>query len=81
MRSLPIGKVHGLQLATNSFCEDNLIGDALDYVHSSFVPPVAHSNLKAANILLNEDLMPHVYDCGLASLRLLPATQLRSRFY
>ncbi|GFQ05449.1 protein strubbelig-receptor family 2 [Phtheirospermum japonicum] len=45
------------------------IARALNYIHSSFVPPVAHSNLKAANILLDEDLMPRVCDCGLASLR------------
>ncbi|KAL3632430.1 hypothetical protein CASFOL_025414 [Castilleja foliolosa] len=53
------------------------IARALDYVHSSFVPPVAHSNLKAANILLDEDLMPHVCDCGLASLRPLSSNSVK----
>ncbi|XWS56205.1 hypothetical protein CRYUN_Cryun09bG0066200 [Craigia yunnanensis] len=45
------------------------IARALDYMHSTFSPPVAHSNIKAANILLDEELMPHICDCGLAILR------------
>ncbi|XVE75694.1 hypothetical protein DITRI_Ditri12bG0113600 [Diplodiscus trichospermus] len=45
------------------------IAQALDYLHSTFSPPVAHRNIKAANILLDEELMPHITDCGLAVLR------------
>ncbi|XP_042048365.1 protein STRUBBELIG-RECEPTOR FAMILY 2-like isoform X2 [Salvia splendens] len=45
------------------------VARALDYMHSSFVPPIPHSNLKAANILLDEELKPHVCDCGLAILK------------
>ncbi|XP_021283497.1 protein STRUBBELIG-RECEPTOR FAMILY 2 [Herrania umbratica] len=45
------------------------IARALDYLHSAFSPPVAHCNIKAANILLDEELMPHICDCGLAILR------------
>ncbi|XWS43217.1 hypothetical protein CRYUN_Cryun16bG0083600 [Craigia yunnanensis] len=45
------------------------IARALDYLHSTFSPPVAHCNIKAANILLDEELMPHICDCGLAILR------------
>lgn len=39
------------------------------YMHSSFSPPVAHGNLKSANILLDDDLVPRVTDTGLASLK------------
>ncbi|KAH6801056.1 hypothetical protein C2S52_001520 [Perilla frutescens var. hirtella] len=42
------------------------IARALEYLHSSCVPPIAHSNLKAANILLDEELKPFVCDCDLA---------------
>ncbi|KAF7818967.1 protein STRUBBELIG-RECEPTOR FAMILY 2 [Senna tora] len=45
------------------------VAHALDYLHSTFSPPVTHGNLKAANILLDEHLMPRVCDCGLAILR------------
>ncbi|XP_057783194.1 protein STRUBBELIG-RECEPTOR FAMILY 2 isoform X2 [Salvia miltiorrhiza] len=45
------------------------VARALDYMHSSFVPPIPHSNLKAANILLDEEFKPHVCDCSLAILR------------
>ncbi|KAK6232275.1 hypothetical protein SCA6_002348 [Theobroma cacao] len=45
------------------------IARALDYLHSTFSPPVTHCNIKAANILLDEELMPHICDCGLAILR------------
>lgn len=43
--------------------------DVSSYLHSTFSPPVAHSNIKAANILLDEGLMPHISDSGLAVLR------------
>ncbi|CAL0302485.1 unnamed protein product [Lupinus luteus] len=44
------------------------VAQALDYLHSTLSPPIAHGNFKAANILLDENLMPHVCDCGLAIL-------------
>ncbi|KAI3472148.1 hypothetical protein Pfo_029636 [Paulownia fortunei] len=53
------------------------IARALNYIHSSCVPPVAHSNLKAANILLDEELMPRVCDCGLAILRPLASNTVK----
>ncbi|XP_073287390.1 protein STRUBBELIG-RECEPTOR FAMILY 2-like [Primulina huaijiensis] len=53
------------------------ISQALNYMHSSCVPPVAHSNLKAANILLDETLKPHVCDCGLAILRPLTSNSVK----
>ncbi|KAH6812487.1 hypothetical protein C2S51_026249 [Perilla frutescens var. frutescens] len=53
------------------------IARALDYMHSSFVPPISHSNLKAANILLDEECKPHVCDCGLAILRPLSRNNVK----
>ena len=46
-------------------------------MHSTCSPPVAHSNLKAANILLDEELMPHLSDCGLAILRPLTSNSVK----
>ncbi|CAH9117869.1 unnamed protein product [Cuscuta europaea] len=45
------------------------VARALNYMHSSCVPPIAHGNLTAARILLDEDLRPHISDCGLANIR------------
>ncbi|XP_022742225.1 protein STRUBBELIG-RECEPTOR FAMILY 2 [Durio zibethinus] len=53
------------------------IARALDYLHSTFSPPVAHCNIKAANILLDEELMPHICDCGLAILRPLASNSVK----
>ena len=49
------------------------------YLHSTFSPPVAHGNLKSANILLDENLMPRVCDCGLAILRPLTSNKVKTR--
>ncbi|KZV53329.1 protein STRUBBELIG-receptor FAMILY 2, partial [Dorcoceras hygrometricum] len=53
------------------------IAQALNYMHSSCVPPFVHCNLKAANILLDETLTPHVCDCGLAILRPLSSNSVK----
>ncbi|XP_057982485.1 protein STRUBBELIG-RECEPTOR FAMILY 2 [Malania oleifera] len=53
------------------------IARALDYLHSAFSPPIAHSNLTAANILLDEQLMPRISDCGLAILRPLTSNSVK----
>ncbi|RHN47944.1 putative protein kinase RLK-Pelle-LRR-V family [Medicago truncatula] len=45
------------------------VAQALDYLHSACCPPVPHGNLKAANVLLDENLTPRVGDCSLAILR------------
>ncbi|XP_019186419.1 PREDICTED: protein STRUBBELIG-RECEPTOR FAMILY 2-like [Ipomoea nil] len=44
------------------------VARALNYMHSSCVPPISHCNLTAANIFLDEDLRPRLSDCGLANL-------------
>ncbi|KAI0504568.1 hypothetical protein KFK09_015520 [Dendrobium nobile] len=41
---------------------------ALEYLHEVCSPSVVHKSLKSANILLDEDLNPHLSDCGLAAL-------------
>ncbi|TKY62553.1 STRUBBELIG-RECEPTOR FAMILY 2 [Spatholobus suberectus] len=65
----PLSWVHRLRIALG-------VAQALDYLHSTFCPPVAHGNLKAANVLLDENLMPRVCDCSLAILRLLSINQV-----
>ncbi|WVY95770.1 hypothetical protein V8G54_027921 [Vigna mungo] len=55
------------------------VGRALDYLHSTFSPPVAHGKLKATNVLLDENLMPCVTDCGLAILRPLISSKAKNR--
>ncbi|XP_039060264.1 protein STRUBBELIG-RECEPTOR FAMILY 8-like [Hibiscus syriacus] len=41
---------------------------ALEYLHEVFLPSVVHRNFKSASILLDEELNPHLSDCGLAAL-------------
>ncbi|KAK1367412.1 protein STRUBBELIG-RECEPTOR FAMILY 2 [Heracleum sosnowskyi] len=53
------------------------VARALNYLHTTCMPPVAHSNLKAANILLDEDLMPHICDTGLAVLKPLTSNKIK----
>ncbi|PRQ44525.1 putative protein kinase RLK-Pelle-LRR-V family [Rosa chinensis] len=53
------------------------VAQALDYLHSTLSPSVAHGNLKSENILLDEELAPHICDCGLAILRPLTSNSLK----
>ncbi|KAJ1278342.1 hypothetical protein BS78_04G073000 [Paspalum vaginatum] len=41
---------------------------ALEYMHLTCSPPVAHGNIKATNILLDAQLMPYLCDSGLTKL-------------
>ncbi|KAJ1405555.1 Serine-threonine/tyrosine-protein kinase, catalytic domain [Sesbania bispinosa] len=41
---------------------------ALEYLHEVCLPSVVHRNFKSENILLDEELEPHLSDCGLAAL-------------
>ncbi|XP_019701521.1 protein STRUBBELIG-RECEPTOR FAMILY 8 isoform X2 [Elaeis guineensis] len=41
---------------------------ALEYLHEVCLPSLVHRNFKSANILLDEELNPHLSDCGLAAL-------------
>ncbi|KAI8560364.1 hypothetical protein RHMOL_Rhmol04G0250000 [Rhododendron molle] len=47
------------------------------YLHSTCLPPVSHNNLKAANILLDDELMPRLSNCGLAVLRPLTSNSVK----
>lgn len=38
------------------------------YLHEVCLPSVVHRNFKSANILMDEELNPHLSDCGLAAL-------------
>ncbi|XP_004306215.1 PREDICTED: protein STRUBBELIG-RECEPTOR FAMILY 2-like [Fragaria vesca subsp. vesca] len=51
------------------------VAEALAYLHT-LSSPVAHGNLKSANILLDENLAPHICDCGLAILGPLTSDSL-----
>ncbi|XP_059662834.1 protein STRUBBELIG-RECEPTOR FAMILY 8-like [Cornus florida] len=51
---------------------------ALEYLHEVCLPSVVHKNFKSANILLDEELNPHLSDCGLAALTPNTERQLSS---
>ncbi|KAK9193873.1 hypothetical protein WN944_004573 [Citrus x changshan-huyou] len=53
------------------------IARALHYLHSQFFPPVSHCNIRAANILLDEELLPLICDSGLAVLRPLTSNSVK----
>ncbi|XP_021973645.1 receptor kinase-like protein Xa21 [Helianthus annuus] len=42
------------------------VASALDYLHNHCVPIVVHGDLKPSNILLNDEMVAHVGDFGLA---------------
>ncbi|KAK3026793.1 hypothetical protein RJ639_040271 [Escallonia herrerae] len=50
---------------------------ALSYLHTACMPSFAHSNLKAGNVLLDEDLTPRISDCGLAVLKPLTSNSVK----
>ncbi|CAN4114581.1 unnamed protein product [Withania somnifera] len=57
------------------------VSQALNYLHTSCVPPVTHNNLKAANILLDEYLNPRISDCGLAVLKPLASNSVKIKAF
>ncbi|KAJ0441249.1 putative protein kinase RLK-Pelle-LRR-V family [Helianthus annuus] len=57
------------------------IARALNYLHSICVPPLAHRNSKSANVLLDEDLIPHVSGCCLAILKPLTVNSSNAKVH
>ncbi|KAI3705407.1 hypothetical protein L1987_75644 [Smallanthus sonchifolius] len=42
------------------------VASALDYIHNHCIPSIVHGDIKPSNILLDDDMMAHVGDFGLA---------------
>ncbi|CAI0406706.1 unnamed protein product [Linum tenue] len=53
------------------------VARSLEYLHCTFCPPVAHGNVKASNVLLDEELVPRLCDAGLAILRPLTCNSVK----
>ena len=44
------------------------VASALEYLHYDYSTPIVHSDLKPSNVLLDEDMVGHVSDFGIAKL-------------
>ncbi|CAI0402871.1 unnamed protein product [Linum tenue] len=53
------------------------VARSLEYLHCTVCPPVAHGNVKASNVLLDEELVPRLCDSGLAILRPLTCNSVK----
>ncbi|XP_016477996.2 uncharacterized protein LOC107799403 isoform X1 [Nicotiana tabacum] len=44
------------------------VASAMDYLHNGFLAPMVHSDLKPSNVLLDQEMVGHVTDFGIAKL-------------
>ncbi|PIN13605.1 Serine/threonine protein kinase [Handroanthus impetiginosus] len=44
------------------------VADALEYLHHGYSIPIAHCDLKPSNVLLDQDMVSHLSDFGIAKL-------------
>ncbi|KAL7613111.1 hypothetical protein Lser_V15G08880 [Lactuca serriola] len=72
---MPNGSVHDWLHSSSSTSRLNLLqrinilldsASALDYLHNHCLPAIIHCDLKPSNILLDDDMVAHVGDFGLA---------------
>ncbi|KAM0068540.1 putative protein kinase RLK-Pelle-LRR-XII-1 family [Helianthus debilis subsp. tardiflorus] len=72
---MPNGSLHDWLHSSESTSRLNLlqiinilmdVACALDYIHNQCIPAVVHGDLKPSNILLDDDMVAHIGDFGLA---------------
>uniref|UniRef100_A0A0E0EWR5 non-specific serine/threonine protein kinase n=1 Tax=Oryza meridionalis TaxID=40149 RepID=A0A0E0EWR5_9ORYZ len=51
------------------------VAQALEYLHNHIEPPIVHCDIKPSNILLDEDMVAHVSDFGLAKIMNVDASR------
>ncbi|EEE50760.1 hypothetical protein OsJ_31110 [Oryza sativa Japonica Group] len=51
------------------------VAQALEYLHNHIEPPIVHCDIKPSNILLDEDMVAHVSDFGLAKIMSVDASR------